>query len=128
MRMKRASPLAGLDAIITTDRPRALAALRKALESKKHELIVEAVQRTGELKVPELEPEMCALFDHFAGEGEEDDKRCAVKTAVVKTLQQLGCDRSDLFLTGIRFYQPVGFDRDEAAPLRIAAANALADF
>jgi len=126
--MKRASSLAGLEAIIAADRPRVLAALRKALAAKKHELIVEAVQRTAELQVKELESELVALFDHFAGAGEEDDKRCAAKTAVVKALLQLGCDRPELFLRGVRCYRSTGFGRDDAAPLRIASANALAEF
>jgi HEAT repeat protein len=126
--MKRASSLTGLEAMLATDRPRALAALRKALGAKKHELIGEAVQRTGDLQVKELEPELVGVFDHFAGEGEEDDKRCAAKTAVVKALRQLGCDRSELFLRALEFFQPSGLGRDDAAALRIAAANALADF
>jgi HEAT repeat protein len=126
--MKRTSPLDGLEAILAADRPRGMASLRKALASKKHESIVEAVQRAGELKVRELEPELCAIFDHFAGDGAEDDKRCAAKTAVVKTLHQLGCDRSEVFQRGVRIFQPAGPGSDEAAPLRIASALALAEF
>jgi HEAT repeat protein len=126
--MKRASPLADLEVTLATDRPRALAALRKALAAKKHDLIVEAVQRIGDRKVKELESELAAVFDHFASEGEDDDKRCAAKTAVVKALHQLGCDRSELFLCGVRCHRPTGFGRDDAAPLRIASANALAEF
>jgi hypothetical protein len=108
--------------------PRALAALRKALGAKKLELIVEAVQRIGDLKVTELESELASVFEHFAGDGAADDKRCAAKTAVIKTLHQLGCDRSALFLRGARFFRPVGFGRDDAAHLRIASAIALAEF
>lgn len=126
--MKRAAPLGDLQSLLATDRPRVLTTLRKALSSKKHLLVVEAIQQVGDLKVPELEPELCALFDHFEGDGEEEDKRCAAKTAVVKSLHQLGIDRPDHFLRGVRTCQPSGPDRDEATQLRVASALALTEF
>lgn len=126
--MKRASPLLDVDALLTADRVRGLVALRKALAAKNHIHIVEAIQKVGELKVLELEPELVVLFEHFAGAADEEDKRCLAKTAIVKALRQLGIDRPALFLEAIHTQEPVFPDRDDATLLRVEGALALTDF
>jgi HEAT repeat protein len=121
--------LAGV--VTPADTPEALATLRDGLGAKSNAIVARAAELVGKRKAVQLIPDLCAAFSRFLGAGMASDKICLAKTAIVKALQELGSNQTEVFLTGMACYwpeRPRPGQRDEAAPLRIASVTAHAQF
>jgi hypothetical protein len=112
-------------------RDEALAIIRKGLAAKSNLTVADAACLAGELDLGELQTELLEVFDAFMDEEQDRaDKRCLAKTAIVRTLHQLGCTRTEVYLRGARHFandHPRRGHNDEASELRVASALALGD-
>ncbi|OAI40751.1 hypothetical protein AYO40_04395 [Planctomycetaceae bacterium SCGC AG-212-D15] len=123
-----AAELAQVEAGTISARDAILATLRKGLAAPLQSLVVSAARLAGQLGMKEVEPSLCAAFDDWAGEHDEDDKQCLAKIAIVKALQALELPRGDIFLRGARIIgTSFAGNPDDASELRVACASALAD-
>ena len=107
--------------------------LRDALRDRSNFLVADAAEIVGERMLSELMPELTAAFDRFMEDGEETDKGCRAKIAIVETLNKLDHQDETLLLRGLtyvqiegRWGQPEG--EDTAATLRGVCAFGLVRF
>jgi HEAT repeat protein len=112
------------------DPAQAAETLRDALARGTNVVVAQAAELAARLALTRLAPELTAAFDRFCGERMRADKYCRAKVAVVKALRQLGCDDVRPYVFGMTCYwpsRPRPGGNDEAAELRIAAAEAFAE-
>ncbi len=110
--------------------PEVAAQLRKALSDRNNYLVSKAAAVAAELSLIELSTDLVAAFDRFLENGPKSDPHCWAKTAIAKTLKDLGYRRADPYRRGIAHVQlePVwGGREDSAAALRGTCALALVD-
>ncbi len=108
--------------------PESVALLRQALQSKSSHVVAKAAQVAGELEIRELLPDLVAAFDRLLLNPVKSDPRCSGKTEIARALYQIGEDREDVLLRGIRYRQlePVyGGKADTAIELRTVCAHGL---
>jgi HEAT repeat protein len=100
--------------------------LARALASKTYLLAAKAAQLAGEFKRTDLTAELVGAFDRFLT---NPDQGCSAKTAVAKTLYEVGDrDAEPVFVRGIRHVQKEGSfgpPVDVAAELRGTCALGL---
>jgi HEAT repeat protein len=104
--------------------------LRRAFATRSPSAVARAAGLAARFKVRALESELADAFDHFLGAGVKSDRHCAAKLAIAIALRAIRSEDRDLYLRGMRHYWPARprlGQRDQAASLRIACAEALAD-
>jgi hypothetical protein len=104
--------------------------LRPFLKQANNLIVARAADIAREFDARRLLPELMAAFEHFLGAPGKSDPQCWAKNALSKALHHLGCDRSALFLCGMRTqqYEPTwGGQSEVAGTLRANCAHALID-
>jgi hypothetical protein len=104
--------------------------LRPFLRQANNLLVGRAADLARELDARVLLPDLVSAFERFLDAPAKSDPQCWAKNALSKALHHLGCDRSALFLEGMRLhqYEPVwGGQSDVAGTLRANCAHALID-
>src|SRR5882757_4341946 len=106
----------------------ALDSLRKALADRVNVVVAKAANIVGAWQVQTLIPELRTAFDRLIENPAQTDPQCWGKTAIAKTLKDLGLAESEIFLCGLRHVQwegTWGGQADTAATLRGTCALAL---
>ena len=106
----------------------ASAALKKALTDRVNLIVAKAAKLTGELRLPDLIPDLLRAFDRLFEKPVERDPQCWGKTAIAKALVSLDHHEAAPFVRGVHHIQmePVwGGEADTAATLRGTCALAL---
>jgi HEAT repeat protein len=104
--------------------------LAKALRDPNGFFVARAVSILTELRLEELVPELLGAFDRFFDDPTKSDPQCLAKTAIARTLRELGHRDAEPFLRGLTYVQlePTwGGRADTAADLRGACALALTE-
>jgi hypothetical protein len=112
------------------NRTQTLERLRPFLKQQNNLVVARAADLVRDLDARELLPELISAFERFLKAPAKSDPQCWAKNALSKVLHQLGCDRSTLFIEGMRLHQfePVwGGQSDVAGTLRANCAHALID-
>jgi HEAT repeat protein len=131
------APRASLDdklAALRELRGRALTAeekagLRKRIGDRSNLVVASAAAIAGENSLAELSQDLEAAFDRFLVNPLKDDKLCRAKVAIVRALDSMEHQATDIFrkAAGHVQFEPVwGGSEDSAPPLRAAAVVALA--
>src|SRR4051794_9871499 len=105
------------------------AMLKKRIGDRSNLVVAEAAAIVGENSLHDLARDMEAAFDRFLVNPLKDDKLCRAKIAVVRALDRMEHQDTDVFLKAARHvqFEPVwGGSEDSAPPLRAAALVALA--
>jgi HEAT repeat protein len=108
--------------------PEAEARIRAGLTSANNRVVELAARLVGEQGRTSLTDDLRAAYDRFLAAGENTDRGCLAKTAIVDALRLLNYDDADFFLAGIRFHQydpGFGGSTDSAARLRALCGFAL---
>jgi hypothetical protein len=102
-------------------------ALRKALTDRSNLVIAQAAKTAGELRLSQLIPQLLTAFDRLFEEPVKTDPKCWGKTAIVKSLVELGYSDSPPFVRGSRHVQmePVWAGQEDAA-IHLRANSILA--
>lgn len=109
--------------------PESIAQLQGSLGHKNNHIVARAANIIAEEDVGGLEDELLAAFDRFMFEPVKSDAGCGAKAAIVEALYNLGFEREEPFLRGIRHVQlepTYGGKQDTAARLRAFSALGLA--
>ncbi|MDR3620678.1 MAG: HEAT repeat domain-containing protein [Paludisphaera borealis] len=104
--------------------------LKRAFAARSSSTIAKAASLVAKFKVHALEYDMSTAFEHFLGAGARSDNLCSAKLAIVKALRAIHSEERGLYVLGMQHYwpsRPRPGQRDQAAGLRIACAEALAD-
>jgi len=100
--------------------------LRKALKDRNNFLVSKAAAIAA--SAPALIPDLESAFDRFMHDPVKSDPKCWAKFAIAKALKDLGYDRADLFVRGLKHIQmepSYGRPEDSAVTLRATCALAL---
>jgi hypothetical protein len=116
--------LAQLESLRSADPATTEAPLRKALTSKNNFIVANAVRLIAEHNHRTLIPDLVAAFPRFLADPHKSDPQCWAKEAIAKALAAFEYQEPDLFLTGMRTFQPGPTD-DAATALRGICALAL---
>jgi hypothetical protein len=116
--------LAQLEALRNADPSTTRAPLRKALGSKNNFIVARAAKLIVDHHLTALIPDLVATFPRFLEEPYKSDPQCWAKEAIAKALAAFDYQEPEIFLTGIRTFQPGPTD-DAAATLRGTSALAL---
>lgn len=104
--------------------------LRHAFATRSPSAVARAAGLVARFKAGALESEMAYAFDHFLGAGAKSDRHCSAKLAIAVALRAIRSEERDLYVRGMLHYWPerprLG-QRDQAASLRIACAEALGE-
>ena len=103
-------------------------ALRRALKDRSNFVVSKAADLCRKLACSELIPDLGVAFDRFLPDGAKADPQCWAKNAIARTLVGFDHPDSDLYLRGLRHFQPepvFGGYQDTAATLRGTCAHAL---
>ncbi|MFC1706773.1 hypothetical protein ACFL59_08125 [Planctomycetota bacterium] len=79
--------------------------LRRALAGKSNVLAAKAADIAAECAATALVSDLAAAFDRLLPEPDKADKGCLAKIAIVRALNSLEYDDTELFLQGIRHFQ-----------------------
>ena len=104
--------------------------LQGFLSAKNNYLVAKAARVISECGHDELGPDMIAAFERFLQNAEKTDKSCLAKTAIIKALHEMEYSDSEIFLRGIRYFQPepsFGGKVDTAVEIRSICAYVLVD-
>ena len=105
------------------------AELRRRIGDRSNLVVAAAAAVAAENSFHDLTGDLEAAFDRFLVNPVKDDKLCRAKLAIVKALDRMEHQRTDVFHTAARHIQPEpvwGGTEDSAPPLRAAALVALA--
>jgi HEAT repeat protein len=98
--------------------------LNKALGSKSNFIVGKAAALVAAHRHVSLVPDLVASFHRFLVDSSKSDPQCWAKEAIAKALAELDFQEPDVFITGMRTFQP-GFTDDAATALRGTCALAL---
>jgi HEAT repeat protein len=104
--------------------------LRRAFAARSSATTARAANLVARFKVDALESDMTTAFEHFLEAEAKSDNLCSAKLAIVKALRAVQSEARELYVLGMQHYwpsRPRSGQRDQAAGLRIACAEALAD-
>jgi len=102
--------------------------LRKGLADRSNYVIERAAQIVGESELQSLLPDLLKAFERLLTDPLKKDKGCAGKTAIAKTLVQLGYDDPEFYRKGIAYTQTEPLwprEKDTASKLRGICAVGL---
>lgn len=85
--------------------PEIVSILKKALSSKTNLIAARAAEIAEHVGATELMDDLETVFRRFMQNPAKTDKGCLAKHAAAKAIYQLGGDRVELYLTGIRHHQ-----------------------
>lgn len=108
--------------------PATLDALRAALRDKNSFVVAKAAEIASRLELAGLAPDLSAAFHRLLPQAAKADKGCRAKAALADALYRLNLPADDVFLAGVRHFQPEpvwGGQEDTAAALRSACALGL---
>ncbi|MBI3683373.1 MAG: HEAT repeat domain-containing protein [Acidobacteria bacterium] len=120
--------LAELSALSSRPPSEAGPELRRALRDRSNYVVAKAATISGELGLKDLIPDLTAAFERFFEKAEKTDPQCWAKNAIAKTLKDFEHEDPELYLRGMKHFQPEpvwGGARDTAATLRATCAFAL---
>ncbi|HXJ93936.1 MAG TPA: hypothetical protein VMT20_13885 [Terriglobia bacterium] len=120
--------LAALDEVRHLTPEAAVEPLRKALTHRNNYIVGKAADLTAKFRLVQLLPELLAAFDRFFTDPLKTDPQCWAKNALSRALAALGCQDVDVFLRGMRHFQPEpvwGGSEDTAGTLRGTCVLAL---
>src|SRR4051812_8062530 len=98
--------------------------LQKALKDKSNLILAKAAEQIAVRNLSNFSSDLAAAYHRFL----ENDKGCLAKTAIIKSLYELGISNEELYLQSIRHTQPEptwGGQSDAAGQLRGYSALAL---
>jgi hypothetical protein len=116
--------LAQLESLRNADSATARSPLRKALGSRNNFIVARAAKLIVDHHLSALIPDLVAAFPRFLEEPYKSDPQCWAKEAIAKALAAFDYQEPEIFLTGMRTFQPGPTD-DAAAPLRGISALAV---
>ncbi len=116
--------LAQLESLRDADPSTTEAPLRKALANRNNFIVAKAAKLIAAHNHRTLIPDLRAAFDRFAVDPNKSDPQCWAKIDIAKALAGMEYQEPEIFLQGMRTFQP-GFTDDAATPLRGLCALAL---
>jgi hypothetical protein len=116
--------LAQLESLRDADPATTEAPLRKALTNRNNFLVAKAAKLTAAHNHRGLTEDLVAAFARFTVDPNKSDPNCWAKIDIAKTLAAFEYQEPEIFLQGMRTFQP-GFTDDAATPLRGLCALAL---
>jgi len=120
--------LAQIESLRSASPAETLAPLRKFLANRNAFLVAKAAKLAAAHNHQALIPDLVAAFNRFlpspSNPDSKDDQQCWAKEAIAQTLAAFEYQEPELFLTGMRCFQP-GYTDDTATALRGICALAL---
>jgi HEAT repeat protein len=113
-----------LESLRNADPATTLAPIRKFLTNRNNFLVAKAAKLAADHNHRALIPDLVAAYPRFELDPNKSDPQCWAKEAIAKALAAFDYQEPDLFLAGIRTFQP-GFTDDAATALRGTCALAL---
>lgn len=104
--------------------------IARALRLKNNHIVAAAASVAETWREASCVDALAAAFEHFMTDPVKRDPGCVAKLAIVQALREIEHLREDLLLHAARHVQPEPVycgREDTAAPLRVAAASALAE-
>ena len=98
--------LAAIEQLRHVEPQAAIAPLRKALSNRSNYIVARAADLVRELGLPELIPDLLAAFDRFFTDPIKTDPQCWAKNALSHALAALEFQDAEVFLRGMRHFQP----------------------
>ncbi len=116
--------LAQLESLRNADPATTEAPLRKALTNRNNFIVAKAAKLVPAHDHRALTEDLVAAFARFATDPNKSDPNCWAKTDIAKALAAMEYQEPEIFLQGMRTFQP-GFTDDAATALRGLCALAL---